>query len=282
MWQSIQYVSSGLTLVAFIVAAAAAAYKSKSRERERLIQSAKDDQRAELVRNALEFFNVDTTGLSKDQKYELALAQIQARSKRYGQTTVVVCIVAVLMAVLAGSAIYLSGPTPKPGPTGTDVRGPGAPDRAVERFGVTLGWQLGRFEFVGDSPIPEAQQAAPEIRRQIQELLAQDKFPHSIDALNPRDIIQTVVSYYGTTNLEKHAFILLGIAGFRGSLVGASRDAAANDELKQLAASAVNAIDRSVVNDRESLARELLSLRPQNVDEILDVFEKWKAPAPNK
>jgi hypothetical protein len=147
---------------------------------------------------------------------------------------------------------------------------------------VTLGWQLGRFEFVEDSSFPEARQAAPEMRRQIQALLTQDKFPHAIDTLNARQTIDTVLTYYGTSSLEKHAFILLGIAALRGSLVGASRDPAANEEMKRLAASAVDSIDRSVISDRKSLAQEILLRRPQSVDEVLEVLETWNSRSSQK
>jgi hypothetical protein len=155
-------------------------------------------------------------------------------------------------------------------PVGIDVH-----DRATARYGVTLGWHLGRFEIIDNSPFPEVQQVAPELKRQIQALLQQDKFPHTIDSLNAPQAIDTILTYYGTTNLTKHAFVLLGIAAQRTSLVGASRDPAANEEMKQLAASAVGSMDSSVIRDRESLARELLSHRPKSVDEVLDVFEKW-------
>ena len=59
MWEAIQYVTTGLTLVAFLVTVIAWAFKSKSEERERLIKAASEDKRADLVRSALEFFEVE-------------------------------------------------------------------------------------------------------------------------------------------------------------------------------------------------------------------------------
>jgi hypothetical protein len=56
----------------------------------------------------LEFFHINTEGLTKEQKFNLALEQIKARSRRYGQGVVVFCFVAVLLAILAGYAIYRS------------------------------------------------------------------------------------------------------------------------------------------------------------------------------
>jgi len=92
-------------LAAFIVAAIAWILKSKSEERERLIDLAKEDERADLVRDALEFFSVDTAGLTKAQQYQLALEQIRARSQRFKIVAVIVCIIAVLGAVVAAYAI---------------------------------------------------------------------------------------------------------------------------------------------------------------------------------
>lgn len=110
MWEAIQYVTTGLTLVAFLVTVVAWAYKSKSEERERLIKTASEDKRADLVRSALEFFDVDTTGLTKEQKYELALAQIHARAQRFRTTAITVCVLAVILAVISAYAISQTPP----------------------------------------------------------------------------------------------------------------------------------------------------------------------------
>jgi HEAT repeat protein len=122
-WEAIKYVGSGLTLAAFIVAAIAWILKSKSEERERLIDLAKEDERAELVRDALEFFRVDTAGLTKAQQYQLALEQIRGRSQRFKIVAVVVCIVAVL-----GTAIAIYALTrPESKKITTTTNGDGAP-----------------------------------------------------------------------------------------------------------------------------------------------------------
>ena len=108
MWQAIQYVGSGLTLAAFVVAVVAWVVKSKSEERERLIGSARESERADLVRDALEFFRVDTTGLTRAQQYQLALEQIRARAQRFRIVAIVVCTIAFLGVVVAIYAIVRS------------------------------------------------------------------------------------------------------------------------------------------------------------------------------
>ena len=110
-------------------------------------------------------------------------------------------------------------------------------DRAKLRFGLSLGWQLARFEFVDGSPFPEAQAVAPTIKSNIADLLSTDGFPNPVSELGYRELIGTVLTYYGTTDIEKHSTILVGVAAFRTSLVGASKDETSNLAMKQLALS---------------------------------------------
>ncbi|MCK6376959.1 MAG: hypothetical protein L6Q69_23070 [Zoogloea sp.] len=112
MWEAIAFVSSGVTLTAFLAAVIAWVYKAKAEERERLIRTAKPEQRADLVRNALEFFHVDTTGLTREQQYNLAIEQIRARAQRFKVVAALVCFLSV---VAAAVAIYaMEGDKTKP------------------------------------------------------------------------------------------------------------------------------------------------------------------------
>lgn len=103
MWQAIAYVSSGLSLVAFLAAVAAWSFKIKSDERARLILTASESDRASLIRDALEFFHVETSGLTKEQQFKIALEQIRARAERFRWSAGVICFFAV---VAAGTAAY--------------------------------------------------------------------------------------------------------------------------------------------------------------------------------
>ena len=119
-WESIKYVSSGITLVAFIVAALLTAYRRKLRSREKQIELAPAEDRAQLVTAALEFFPVDTTGLSEKRKYGLALEQIRQRARRFLIIAVVfglvfaisaiVAVVAILQPVKAERQVYVPNP----------------------------------------------------------------------------------------------------------------------------------------------------------------------------
>lgn len=113
-WAAIAYVTSGLTLTAFVVAVAAWVYRAKLLEKERLIKSASKDARGALVDKALEFFSVNTDGLTKEQRYHLALVQINARSKRYNLAIYLIGFLSVLLIVVAGIAVYNDKRSPEP------------------------------------------------------------------------------------------------------------------------------------------------------------------------
>jgi hypothetical protein len=77
IWQAVQYVTGGLTFLTFIAAIALYGYRTRTRGQEQLLKSFSDDAgRVAAVQRALEYFDVDTAGLTKDQRYELALAQM--------------------------------------------------------------------------------------------------------------------------------------------------------------------------------------------------------------
>ena len=105
MWEAIAYVSSGLTLTAFLAAVAAWIYKHRSEEKERLLRTAPQSKRAKLVEQALESFHVDTSGLTKKQQYDLAVQQIQARAQRFRWTAIVIVVLVLIAATVAAYAI---------------------------------------------------------------------------------------------------------------------------------------------------------------------------------
>ncbi len=82
MWESIQYVGTGLGLVAFVVAAIFLYLRSAMSERARMIESAAEGDRLKAISATAEFFNVDVTGLPQDRQAEIILLQIHNRSRR--------------------------------------------------------------------------------------------------------------------------------------------------------------------------------------------------------
>ena len=103
--KAISYVTSGFTLAAFIAAIIASIYRHWLLQRQQLISSVPESERAPLVEKTIEFFNIDTTGLLPEKKYELALKQIEARARRFRIIAIVIVIVAVLAAGVTALAM---------------------------------------------------------------------------------------------------------------------------------------------------------------------------------
>jgi hypothetical protein len=110
MWNAIQYVSSGVSLVAFISAIGGWIYlKIKLKEivqRENLIKNTPDSERASLIADTLSIFHVKTEYLSKKQQYELAIKQINAHQVNIRRKQLGVIIISVLI-IVACSIIIL-------------------------------------------------------------------------------------------------------------------------------------------------------------------------------
>jgi len=110
VWQAIQYVSSGFTLCAFLVAVIASYLKKRSQDERLRIESALPEDRAELVAITLEGFHVDTGNLTRQQQFEVAMKQINARIERFRILAIVVVILACLGAGLSAYAISNANP----------------------------------------------------------------------------------------------------------------------------------------------------------------------------
>jgi len=114
MWEAIAYVSSGLTLAAFVAAVAAWILKGKSEEKANLISLADSAAKVRLVQDALEFFHVDTKFLSPKQQLEVALEQISNRAERFRIIAFLIGFLAVVAASLSAYAISQNNiPRPK-------------------------------------------------------------------------------------------------------------------------------------------------------------------------
>ncbi len=81
-FSAIQWVSSGLSLVAFIVAAALLAYRSRLKHRAEIISSARAEDRIEAISATAEIFRVDISGLHPAQQENIVMAQLKIRARR--------------------------------------------------------------------------------------------------------------------------------------------------------------------------------------------------------
>jgi len=163
---------------------------------------------------------------------------------------------------------------PQPSPAGAKLFP--TIDRSKLRFGLSLGWQLGRFEFIDSSDIPEAQAARPGLQSEILSLLAQDGYPSTAGSQHFDELIGGVLRHYGTTDIDKHTAILVGIGAFRMTLVGASSNEDHNAEMEKLAASAIQEIDPGRLSRKTEFVRILRERRPKNIPELLSLLD-WMA-----
>lgn len=145
------------------------------------------------------------------------------------------------------------------------------------RFGLFLGWELGRYELLYDSIFTEAQQVSPKIYSDIQKLLDNDNFPKQQLNKDSKKLMKNVINYYSMTHIKKHSSILLGIAAFRISLVGTSKNESHNLEFEALALSTFREIDDSTVPQKMKLFEKLLDEKPEKISKIILLIDHhWK------
>jgi hypothetical protein len=97
-----KYVSSGLTLVAFIVTIGAWIFVKTVRADAEKIRAAPKEDRARIVNALLSHFNVDTENLTPDYCFILAQQQIEGRDRRFK-----IVAIAGLIAMLIGASVVI-------------------------------------------------------------------------------------------------------------------------------------------------------------------------------
>lgn len=111
MWQALQYVTSGLALVAFLAATLIWGYRYHLRALNERIAKAPPKERAALIDRGIRFGQIPMSGLSADQRFELALRTIGAQRHRLRLVVAALLSVALLFAILAAVAIVVSNPS---------------------------------------------------------------------------------------------------------------------------------------------------------------------------
>lgn len=113
LWDSIKYVSSGISLIAFVVATIAWTYRNKINERERILRSLPEKDRSSALPEVLAWLKIDPKDLTKSQQFDLALTQIRERTKQYLISTIAVAFVFMIGAAVTIYAISQSGRLPQ-------------------------------------------------------------------------------------------------------------------------------------------------------------------------
>jgi hypothetical protein len=109
MWEAIAYVSSGVTLVAFVAGAAVFAYRASLKREEEIIKTAPEQDRVAMAERVLERFHVETHNLTKERQYEIAMEQIRNRLRLAMIWATVVVIIVVLGAIVLIVALLSGG-----------------------------------------------------------------------------------------------------------------------------------------------------------------------------
>jgi hypothetical protein len=118
-WGALRYVETGLSLVAFAIAAFLFAYRTRLARRAEIIKSAPKKQRLEAIATTAEFFRIDVSGLTRAQQRDIALAQIHARARRDRLLAGVSFVVATSLALIAVVSV---SPTKPAGPAVLIIR----------------------------------------------------------------------------------------------------------------------------------------------------------------
>ncbi|TIM15512.1 MAG: hypothetical protein E5Y67_07150 [Mesorhizobium sp.] len=111
---ALPYVTSGLSLIAFIVTAVFFAYRAKLRSKAKIIEQAPSKDRLRAIGAAAEWLGVNILDVPEDKRYDLIMRQIKQRERR----DVILGIVSLGIAVVVGwVAVTSVEGTPLPPPS---------------------------------------------------------------------------------------------------------------------------------------------------------------------
>ncbi len=106
---AIPYVTGGLSLVAFVVAALFYGYRARLRQRTEIILAAPKGERVAAIDATADFLRIDTANLSSKQKETVILRQLDMRAKRDQMMFVIAIILAVILGFIAITAMLVRG-----------------------------------------------------------------------------------------------------------------------------------------------------------------------------
>ncbi len=108
MWGAVPMIATPIALVAFAVAVVSVILRARNNRARELIETAPEDERAELVRHALETYSIRDDDLAPEQKFQLVAKVIEARAARFRLVTICSVVVATIFAAVV-IAIVLFG-----------------------------------------------------------------------------------------------------------------------------------------------------------------------------
>lgn len=133
-------------------------------------------------------------------------------------------------------------------------------------FYIILGFNLGRLEFLWDSPFEAGRKAFEPSKQQLLQMLGDDIHP---DETSYQSFCQSIMYHYMKNNVESYAFIMMGISLQRASLLKACLDdEGKREELTQLARSPIDSIPTSIVDDKDLLFSIIIKNRDKSISEV--------------
>ncbi|MBY6263809.1 hypothetical protein EI613_18080 [Azospirillum sp. 412522] len=108
IWNTVTQISSGFSLAAFLIAVFYFVYKNKIKEQGKIIRDAPEGERVKVIKAYLEWFDVDTEKLTKQQAYEIAIRQINVKERRYYIAAVTFLSASVILLIGTIAYMYLS------------------------------------------------------------------------------------------------------------------------------------------------------------------------------
>lgn len=146
VWKAITYVTSPLTLVAFLAAVVAWVYVTQLKRIENLIGSAKESDRKVLLEGVLDVLKVDTNKLPQTRRYDLAVQMLHGRTLKLKLTFIAFLVAAFGLLALSAFAIYQQ-------PTEQSVKDLLGSERKFEAIAALKKHQIYP---IGDSELPSA------------------------------------------------------------------------------------------------------------------------------
>ncbi len=137
------------------------------------------------------------------------------------------------------------------------------------QFGLELGWHLGNYDIMNGSPFVNA--AVIDAKRNTLRVLLSSHNNGRLFDPDQRVLIENTLHYFlATNNIPTRNAILIGICASRAALIGASPNPESNQELTDLALSALEDVDSSMIGDRVHFFEQLRQANPGNITGLVD------------
>jgi hypothetical protein len=107
-WHAIEYVTGGLTLIAFVAVAILVAYRTRLKTRLKIISTASKEDLPKVLAIEKQFFPVDTKHLLPEQAKEVIIEQVRSSERQNAKFLQTALYFAIILGVITIVALFLS------------------------------------------------------------------------------------------------------------------------------------------------------------------------------